>query len=94
MNNRLARNSSLALGKGGAINHTENQAVAGTGVTVDYIAGTIFAMHFLTETTPTVLNTSNGQSFAGMTFQPGDIVYLNVTALACTTTEEVILYQG
>jgi hypothetical protein len=88
----LTRNSERSLGQMGAINHTRSQLT--TALPIPYTDEQFFAVQFITDCTPIVLECEDGENFNEFNFKAGDIVYLNVTSLHTSAGEEVILYKA
>ena len=56
-------------------------------------AGTYYAVHFVTDCTPTTFTATNSTLITGVLYPAGTVMYVDVTAITCGASDVYSLYK-
>jgi len=82
-------NHKKSTGGSGVKVHIEPQTPSGITAT----SGTYYAIHFLTDCTPTAFTATSSELSTNVTYPSGTVIYCNVTQIQCTADQAFILYK-
>lgn len=57
-------------------------------------SGTYYAVQFITDCTPTALTAANSTLITGVVYPAGTIIYADITAITCGSSEVYALYKS